>query len=126
MSNLKQRLLCGFTILLAACVSPATGNDVPARIVAPDASSRSELQSVVSEALDRAEILLADDALVHASQLIITRKQHKTIEGGLLQGRSYELPVHFDLVINNSRCYLVQRSTGERWHLRQTKCVASP
>ena len=125
MFDLRKIVVLGTIVLLAACRSPIAEKDISALIVEPTANSRAELLGVVSEALDHAEITLADDALVHASQLIITRKQHKTIQNGVLLGRSYEFPEHFNLVLNQGRCMLIRKKTGKRWQLKQTRCIVN-
>ena len=121
----KNILVFGLFSLLAACKTLDVEKDISALIVEPTEQSRAELLAVVSSALDHAEITLADDALVHASQLIITRKQHKTIQNGVLLGRSYELPEHFNLVLNQGRCMLIRQKTAKRWQLTQTRCVVN-
>lgn len=118
-------IIIGLSSLLVACKTLDVEQDINALIVVPDAQSRTELVSVVSGALDNAEVTLADDALVHSSRLIITRKQHQSIENGELLGRSYELPEHFNLVLNQGRCMLVRQKTAERWLLKQTRCVVN-
>ena len=123
MVNYKNIALFGVIGFQIACSSHIAEKDISALISEPTDESRAELVSVVSGALDNAKITLADDALVNNSQLIITRKQHKTIQDGVLLGRSYELPEHFNLVINTERCFLVRQKTGERWTLKQTRCV---
>jgi len=123
--DLKKIALLGAMGLSSACMPSIAEKDVGALIVEPDSNSRAELLQVVSAALGQAEILLGDDALVESSQLIITRKQHKSIQNGVLLGRSYELPEHFNLVINQGRCTLVRQKTGQRWQLRQTRCVVN-
>lgn len=125
MFNLKKIVLPGVLVLLAACRPSIAEKDIGALIIEPDSNSRAELLAVVSAALDNAKITLADDALVHSSQLVITRKHHSTIQNGVLLGRSYELPEHFNLVINAGRCMLVRQKTGRRWQLKQTRCVAA-
>ena len=125
MSDLGKIAMLGTIVLLAACMPSIAGKDISALIVEPTADSRAELLGVVSAALDHAEITLADDALVHTSQLIITRKQHKSIQNGVLLGRSYELPEHFNLVLNQGRCMIVRQKTGKRWQLKQTRCVVN-
>ena len=124
MFDLRKIVVLGTIVLLAACRSPIAEKDISALIVEPTANSSAELLGVVSAALDHAQITLADDALVYASQLIITRKQHKNIQNGVL-GRSYELPEHFDLVLNQGRCMLIRQKTGKRWQLKQTRCVVN-
>ena len=123
--DLKKIVLLGTMILIGACQSSIAEKDVSALVVEPTAMSRAELLGVVSAALDQTKITLADDALVQSSQLIITRKQHRNIQNGVLLGRSYELPEHFDLRLNQGRCMLIRQKTGQRWQLRQTRCVVN-
>lgn len=125
MPDLSKIAVLGAIFLIAACMPSIAEKDVSGLIVEPDANSRAEILGIVSAALDHTDIILADDALLHSSQLIITRKQHKNIQNGVLLGRSYELPEHFNLVIDQGRCTLIRQKTGERWQLKQTQCVVN-
>ncbi len=74
--------LCAIT----ACATTPAANDVPAVIVRADAQSRAELQSAVSQALNRTSVTLADDALTQDSSLIIEPVRLLDAQGALLRG----------------------------------------
>jgi len=71
---------------------------------------------------DRGPVTLADDALVRDDKLIVQRAPHPDSEGRPLDGRETGRPEHFRLVRNDSRCVLVQESTGRRWTLTSADC----
>jgi hypothetical protein len=110
--------------LLAAAACPVRPGpaDVPAVLVNPTAECRAELARVASSALNGAPVTLADDALVRADELIVQRAPHRDSEGRPLDGRETGRPEHFRLVRNDSRCVLVQESTGRRWTLTSADC----
>jgi hypothetical protein len=108
---------------IAACQTVASGEDVPARIVAPTEVSRAELQYNVNSAL-RTEVLLADDALVESSVLTIERNQPGTMQNPLPQGRVMETPIQFRLVKRGDDCILVDQRDQTRYLLESTNCVA--
>ena len=112
-------------LLLAACVSTSEGKPVPAVLIGVDAASRADLQRVVAQALARASILLADDALTRSSDLIIEPVRPRDTAGRLLNGREQRPPEHFQLLLDGTRCYLRQESTGHRFLLAAAHCAAS-
>src|SRR5207247_516423 len=81
----RVRLVAG-VLSLAACAT-GSGRDVPAVITTPTAESRAELRRVVSRALNRATLTLADDALTRDSTLIIERARPRGADGAPLSGR---------------------------------------
>jgi hypothetical protein len=108
-------------LVVAGCASVAQP-DAPAHIVAPDATSRAELREVVTRALQRMDVTLADDALTQSSVLMIERTPARDATGQRLSGRDYEQPETFELVTSGSRCILIHRRTGERYELRRSRC----
>jgi hypothetical protein len=115
------------------CASLGTGcsalpaeQDVPAIISAPSAASRAELERVISAAFNGIPVTLADDALTRESTLTIERNRPRDAEGRPLDGRDPGRPEHFRLIKTGSDCVLVQESTGRRWKLTASSCVAAP
>ena len=108
---------------LSGCQTVNTDNDRPARIVDPDADSRAALQAAVNEALGT-EVMLADTALTDRSRLTIERWPAGTMDNPVPQGRILEKPIQFQLVRNDGDCYLVKKSDGARYLLRDTDCEA--
>lgn len=110
-------------LMLSGCQTVDTDNDRPARIVDPDDESRGALQAVVNGALGT-EVLLADDALTESSVLTIERWPAGTMDNPVPQGRILEKPIQFQLVRNDGVCYLVKKSDGSRYLLRDVRCEA--
>ena len=114
--------------VLVACTTVPAAEDVPAVIIAPDAQSRAELQHAVSSALDRTEVILAEDALTRDSRLTIERARlydaRTGIAQGRVQGRETRLPEQFRLVKSGQHCVLIHESSGRRIALAGVQCAA--
>jgi len=121
---MRASLVIAATLLasLSACASVAE-QDVPARIVEPDAHSRGELKRVVSEALNGADVTLAADALTKSSVLAIERKPARDASGQLISGREYERPEIFRLVKRGAKCALLHERTNARYELTNVQCA---
>jgi len=121
--NKSFNIIVGGLLVLAGCQTMATGNDVPARITHPSDASRAALQTAVNDAL-HTEVLLAADALTSNSILTIERNPPKTLQGQLATGRNMDPPIRFDLVLNDSKCILIDMRDDSRHTLENTTCVA--
>jgi hypothetical protein len=109
--------------LLPACTRLSAQDDLPAVIAEAGAASRAELARVVSEALDGAPVMLAEDALVHADRLVIERARSRDPAGRTLDGRIVEPPERFRLVRSGAQCVLIRERDGARFALRGIRCV---
>lgn len=98
--------------------------DRPARIVDPTPASRAALHSAVAVALNGADVMLADDALTQSSVLTIERKAFRDTENNRIMGRELGMPIQFRLIKHGEQCYLVRESSGAKWLLADTTCVA--
>ena len=121
--NRQSNLISIGLIVVAGCQTMATGNDAPARITNPTATSRAALQQAINDAL-HAEVMLADDALTDSNILVIERNPPQTMQGRLATGRNMDTPVQFQLVTNNSDCILIDTRDESRHLLENTTCVA--
>ena len=121
-----RRLLALSSVLLAGCSAQPAQPEVPALLTASDAASRAELERVISQAFNGVKVTLADDALTRESTLSIERARPRDAQGVPLDGRDTGRPEHFRLLKVGSDCVLVQESTGQRWMLKDSKCVAAP
>ena len=110
--------------LLAACKADSSREERPARIVAPTATSRAELERVVSAALGGVAVQLADDALVHESRLIIEPRAYRDAQNNRIMGRDPGTPTRFRLLKRGEQCILERLDTQLRWTLADTRCVA--
>lgn len=113
-----------FAVALYGCRTDPAAADAPARIVDATPDSRAELKQIVSQALNGADVMLADDALTHDSVLIIDRRTYRDTRGNPINGREPGMPIQFLLLKQGERCVLELRSTGQRWNLPATKCAA--
>lgn len=109
-------------VALAACLARPAPRDVPAVLTNPTAESRAELARVVSRALDRAAVTLADDALTRDDTLLVDRAIRRDAQGVPLDGRATGRPERFRLVRSGVQCVLVHERTGRRWPLSAATC----
>ena len=115
---------------VTACATTSAAKDMPAVIVRSDTQSRTDLQSAVSNALNRTSVTLADDALTRDSVLTIEPVRLRDPEGSIAQGRAQgretRMPEQFRLVERGGSCALIHERTGQRIELPNTKCAAKP
>ena len=121
MKILRPISVTALWLMLSGCQTVDADNDRPARVVDSDAESRAALQEAVNEALST-EVLLADDALTETSLLTIERWPAGTMDNPVPQGRILGRPIQFQLVRNDGDCYLVKKSDGARYLLRDVNC----
>jgi hypothetical protein len=109
---------------LTACKIDSSGDERPARIVAPTSASRAELERAVSAALDGVAVQLADDALVQDSVLIIEPRAYRDAQNNRIMGRDPGVPTQFRLLKHGDQCILERTDTHGRWVLSDTTCEA--
>lgn len=118
-----QLMLIGL-LSLAGCKSLAEQPIVDALIEQHSEESMAELHSVVAEALNVKKILLAPNALTQSSRLIIERKNHRTLQQGVIMGRSEEMPEIFKLKLKGEECILLHPASSRSWPLLKSRCKA--
>ncbi len=111
------------TLLAVSACHARTARDVPAVLTHPTSESRAELQRIVSEALHRPSVTLADDALTADGTLVVARTVRRDAQGRPLQGRETGQPERFHLVRNGADCVLVHDTSGRRWTLKTATCA---
>ncbi|HVO12343.1 MAG TPA: hypothetical protein VMX54_16490 [Vicinamibacteria bacterium] len=108
----------------AGCHTHSAPPDVPAVLTHPSEESRAELQRVVSRALNRETVTLADDALTADGTLIVERTARRDAQGRPLQGlETRDRPEHFRLVRSGWRCVLLHENSGQRYTLKSATCA---
>lgn len=100
----------------------ATSGGTRAVIADPSAQGHAELIAVIAQRLHRTDVLIADDALMRDSTLIIEPVRPRDTQGQLLNGRETRLPEHFTLLKRGSHCYLQHERTGEQIELHYVHC----
>jgi hypothetical protein len=119
--------LCIATLGLTLGCGTLKGQSLaPARLVNPSSQTRAELGRIVSQALHGIPVRLADDALVHDSDLIVERIAPRNAAGIPLDGRALGKPEHFQLVLRGSSCVVIHERTGRSWTLASATCVPAP
>ena len=108
--------------LVAGCQWAVAAPAVSAVIVDSTETGQAELRQVVSSALGGPPVLLAADALVHSSELLIERTPRSGPQGVRIPGRDMEPVQRFRLVVSDGQCLLVHVNTDTRYELRQIKC----
>jgi hypothetical protein len=121
-----MRALAGVASMLAlsACALSSAAT-TPAVIAAPDAASRATLQQTVAALLGR-PVMLAEDALVHATTLVVERTVARDPSGNRIEATERTGPETFRLVKRGDECLLVRDSTQTTATLPAVKCVAAP
>jgi hypothetical protein len=109
---------------LTACKVDSSGDERPARIVAPNPASRAELERVVSAALDGVAVQLADDAFVRDNVLIIEPRAYRDAQNNRIMGRDPGVPTQFRLLKYGEQCILERTDSHRRWVLSDTECEA--
>lgn len=121
--SLAASLGCAALLAAAGCRTAAPPGGVPAVVMQPDTGSRAALSRAVREALGGAPVLLADDALVTQSTLVVDRLPRRDETGLVVGGREFGRPERFDLLLTGSTCVLVREKTGERFALAGVSCA---
>ena len=109
--------------LLAACQNISAQAEQAAVIASPTAESRAELHEVLVDALGGRSITLSPDALTRDSTLTLEGAVRGDLQRPDPRGRDLGLPISFDLMMDGEACFLVRRSTQERWQLMNTDCT---
>lgn len=110
-------------LALGACKHIAPDADTPAVIVDANDASRAALQQAVNDLLGT-EVLLAHDALMRSSLLIVEHRAPRSIEGVPAGGRTMDPPVQFRLFTDGRHCILVDQRDNSRHSLADTRCIA--
>jgi hypothetical protein len=119
-----EAVLCLSAAAAAGCGHLGASEDVPAVLVSPTAAVRTELRAALTEALGRAPVAIADEALTQTSVLVIERGPIREPANRPLTGRTVDADVQrFELVVNDGQCALLRASDGWRKQLAQARCT---
>lgn len=109
--------------MAAACRHQEPRDGDPARLLGADPGARAEIEGVVEHALNRADVLLAEDALTGSSWLVIERRRTGFVEDKPLPGRDLGRPERFRLLTDGERCWLRYERDGRRYELERASCA---
>jgi len=105
------------------CQSYGELAEQPARIANPDDASRSALQELVNSIFGT-DVLLADDAFVNSSLLVIENNPRPSLQNPEPQGRIMAEPMRLRLITTGTDCIVIDDRDGKRYPLPDTTCEA--
>ena len=113
--------------LMTGCKAATTNQvtDTPARIKVHSQASLAELRATIRTALNNRDVLIASNAFTTSSRLIISRKPIKGPDGRIIDSRTPEEPVIFNLLLNGKRCFVVDKRDARRYELKSATCEAT-
>lgn len=109
--------------LLVACKNGTLHEEVPARLTEPSADARAELQTIIASAARVHQLTLAEHPFADSHILILETTPRRDPQGNRLPGRDLSKPERFQLLVSGEDCILLQEKTGERWILREARCL---
>lgn len=107
--------------LLTACKTTRTQDGKPALLTDTDSNARQLLALAASKAVG-SKVTLAPDSFTAKPSVTIEPASVNKRNGKIIDGRTMEMPTHIDLMMMGRNCYLVNRSTGEKYPVKGVKC----
>jgi hypothetical protein len=124
---MKFRVLCCCTILcLSSCEAT---KPLPAlRVVLQESNGddRELLERALAEMLNDSSVIIAEDAFIKNSEIIIERQSIADSDGNRIMGRSFESPLHFRLWKQGNVCFIEHVETEEKKEVPNLECVEIP
>lgn len=108
--------LPALVLTMGACAS-VSAVPVPATVDLGDARSRSAVETALAAAMKTAHVELGPVASDQTPVVTVLPRRP-----GPMEGNSTAMPVAFDIVINNGKCYARRRDTQAMYELRGANC----
>ena len=109
--------------LLGACKTTVTPQAQPALVIKSNQAVQDALTLAVSKAIG-SSVTLAPDSFVARPSVTIEPPSVNKRNGRIIDGRSLDMPTHVDLIKIGSKCFVVNRDTGEKYPLKGVSCKA--
>lgn len=123
MSRLVLTMFVSVLLLLTGCKTATLSSpETAARIPVHSQESLKELRATIKTALNDRNTLIGTTAFTTSPRLMITRRPIKGPNGRVIDTRVDETPIVFRLMLQNSRCFLVDTRSSKRYELRRAKC----
>lgn len=107
--------------LLGACKTTATPEPQPALVTKSNQAVQDALTLAVSKAIG-SSVTLAPGSFVTKPSVTIEPSSVNKRNGQIIDGRSQEMPTHVDLIKIGSKCFVVNRDTGDKYPLKGVSC----
>jgi len=116
-------------LILVACQAGAKQENAKrspqaARLVEPNDKTFAKIKSVIESSLNGVQVQLASRYFVESSWLTIERTHKRNIQNKVPLGRSYEVPITFQLLKMGDECLLRKGEQENLLALKQIKCEA--
>jgi len=107
--------------LLAGCKTMANSEARPALLTRMDQSAQEGLTQAVSKAIG-SKVTLAPDSFMAKPSVTIEPRSVNKRNGRIIDGRSLERPTQVDLMMMGESCYVMNRTTGEKYPVEGISC----
>jgi hypothetical protein len=108
-------------VQVAGCKTKAGDSFQPA-LVTDSAASRDGLKQGLKQLFNGMDILIASDAFVEKSTIVLERKPIRSLEGNLSSGVVEQAPQKVELVTDGRYCYLTRVGTDLSVRLEGVSC----
>ena len=109
--------------LIAACQTTAASEAVPAVLSSTDKSSMDPLKATLSEALNLKRINFGATDWTSSTILVLPERGQKP-SGAPFHQQDFAIPKPFDLMMDNTGCYLTEREGQAKIPLKNIACKA--
>lgn len=108
--------------LLTGCQTTNSSEPQKALVKRMDKNMQQALTLAVSKAIG-AKVTLAPDSFMTKPSVTIAPASVNRRNGQIIDGRSMEMPTHIDLMMMDKSCYVVNRSTGQKYPVKGLNCT---
>ncbi len=119
-------LLCCVILCLSSCEAT---KPLPAlRVVLQESNEddRKFIEQALTEMLNNSNVIIAEDAFIENSEIIIESQSINDNEGNRILGRSFESPLHFRLWKQGNVCLIEYVETEQKKEVPNLQCIALP
>jgi hypothetical protein len=113
-------MLCVFS--LYGCKSVFVVDSQPAVIPQHTTESIAEIRSIVNQAFNDTQVIIAKTAFSKNNRLLLVRKKQFGPDGRVIQTRVDEEPIILELHIKGDNCYLSFLKTNKQYQLKHASC----
>ncbi|PHS41235.1 MAG: hypothetical protein COA91_02670 [Robiginitomaculum sp.] len=124
---IKMGLTIAAAIIGTGCQTVPPTKGAPALLVNASPKVTTEIQDVVSQALNGVQVTVAPDVLTKSPTMAIERPEFRSPAGDPIMGRRMDMPEdaadHFTLSRSNEKCVLTHEQTSVSYVLKSARCV---
>lgn len=107
--------------LLSACKTTQAQEAKPAVMTDTSSEARKIMALAASKAVG-SNVTLAPDSFTVKPSVTIEPASVNKRNGRIIDGRSMDMPTHIDLMMMGRECYVLNRTTGEKYSVKGVRC----